>query len=92
MTGRKFETEAEDFKQQARRGAREFLGVAQTDVSKRPLLASRGVWGLTVSAQYVLLYLEVTLPYSMLAYWRRTNHHLSLNWNFKNIGNPTLGN
>ena len=54
MTGRKFETEAEDFKQQARRGAREFLGVAQTDVSKRPLVASRGVWGLTVSAQYML--------------------------------------
>ena len=47
VTGKKFETAAVDFKEKARRGAREFLGVAQTDISKRPLLASSGVWGLT---------------------------------------------
>ena len=36
-----------DFKEKARRGAREFLGVAQTDPKKRPLVAATGVWGLT---------------------------------------------
>ena len=37
----------EEFKETARRGAREFLGLAQTDISKRPLVAATGVWGLT---------------------------------------------
>ena len=47
VTGKRQETKDADFKEKARRGAREFLGVAQTDVSKRPLLAATGVWGLT---------------------------------------------
>lgn len=47
VTGRKLETNAADFKEKSRRGAREFLGVAQTDIAKRPLLAARAVWGLT---------------------------------------------
>ena len=41
------ESKASDFKAQARRGAREFLGVGCTDSSLRPLLANRAVWGLT---------------------------------------------
>jgi hypothetical protein len=36
-----------DFKVQARRGAREFLGVGCTDASSRPLLARTAFWGLT---------------------------------------------
>jgi hypothetical protein len=36
-----------DFKDDAKRGAREFLGVSQPDASKRPLLAASGVWGLS---------------------------------------------
>ena len=36
-----------DFKVQARRGAREFLGVGCTDTSSRPLLARTAFWGLT---------------------------------------------
>lgn len=47
VTGKKHETRDEDFKEKARRGAREFLGVAQTDITKRPLIAAVGVWGLT---------------------------------------------
>lgn len=47
VTDKKGETQAADFKEKARRGAREFLGVAQTDISKRPLIAAAGVWGLT---------------------------------------------
>lgn len=47
VTGRQQESKAEDFKAQSRRGARELLGVSQTDPSKRPLLASKAVWGLT---------------------------------------------
>lgn len=41
------ETTADDFKQQARRGAREFLGVSHLDVRSRPLIASTAMWGLT---------------------------------------------
>lgn len=41
------ESRASDFKSQARRGAREFLGVGCTDASSRPLLAKCAVWGLT---------------------------------------------
>lgn len=47
VTGRKFETDAADFKEKARRGAREFLGIAITDPKKRPLVAATGIWGLT---------------------------------------------
>mmetsp|Transcript_18227 Transcript_18227/g.26821 ORF Transcript_18227/g.26821 Transcript_18227/m.26821 type:complete len:2370 (-) Transcript_18227:73-7182(-) len=47
VTGRQHETDAADFKAQARRGAREFLGVAQTIPASRPLVAGAGVWGLT---------------------------------------------
>jgi hypothetical protein len=47
VTGKAHETKDADFKEKARRGAREFLGVAQTDVAKRPLVAAVGVWGLT---------------------------------------------
>ena len=47
VTGKAHETKDADFKEKARRGAREFLGVAQTDISKRPLIAATGVWGLT---------------------------------------------
>ena len=47
VTGKSQEVTNEDFKEKARRGAREFLGVAQTDPEKRPLVATRGVWGLT---------------------------------------------
>lgn len=47
VTGRSHEINDESFKAKARRGAREFLGVAQTDITKRPLIASQGVWGLT---------------------------------------------
>ena len=47
VTGKSQEIDAADFKAQARRGAREFLGVAQTDITKRPLVATTGVWGLT---------------------------------------------
>jgi len=36
-----------DFKDTARRGAREFLGVAQTDSRRRPLRATLAHWGLT---------------------------------------------
>jgi len=41
------ESRASDFKAQARRGAREFLGVGCTDSSSRPLLAKSAIWGLT---------------------------------------------
>lgn len=41
------ESKASDFKAQARRGAREFLGVGCTDSSSRPLLAKSAIWGLT---------------------------------------------
>ena len=41
------ESRASDFKAQARRGAREFLGVGCVDASSRPLLAKSAVWGLT---------------------------------------------
>lgn len=47
VTGKSHETKDADFKEKARRGAREFLGVAETNVSKRPLVAASGVWGLT---------------------------------------------
>jgi hypothetical protein len=47
VTGKNYEVADGDFKEKARRGAREFLGVAQTDPAKRPLVASKGVWGLT---------------------------------------------
>jgi Helicase conserved C-terminal domain len=47
VTGSKQEVNSAEFAQKARRGAREFLGVAQTDVNKRPLVAASGVWGLT---------------------------------------------
>lgn len=47
VTSSKQETGAADFRAQARRGAREFLGVSQTDTSSRPLVAAVGVWGLT---------------------------------------------
>ena len=47
VTGKGLETKDASFKAASRRGAREFLGVAQTDPAKRPLLASVGVWGLT---------------------------------------------
>ena len=47
VTGKRHEINDDSFKAKARRGAREFLGVAETDVSKRPLLAATGVWGLT---------------------------------------------
>jgi len=46
VTNKGYETQAE-FKETARRGAREFLGLAQTNISKRPLVAATGVWGLT---------------------------------------------
>jgi hypothetical protein len=46
VTNRGHETQAE-FKETARRGAREFLGLAQTNVQKRPIVAATGVWGLT---------------------------------------------
>ena len=46
VTNKGYETRAE-FKETARRGAREFLGLAQTNVKKRPLVAATGVWGLT---------------------------------------------
>ena len=46
VTNKGYETQAE-FKETARRGAREFLGLAQTDVRKRPIVAAAGVWGLT---------------------------------------------
>lgn len=38
---------ASEFKAQARRGAREFLGIGCTDSSSRPLVAKTAVWGLT---------------------------------------------
>eukprot|EP00934_Nitzschia_sp_Nitz4_P001526 Nitzschia sp. Nitz4//scaffold16_size188269//113894//121049//NITZ4_001800-RA/size188269-processed-gene-0.61-mRNA-1//1//CDS//3329538544//1526//frame0 len=47
VTGKSHETKAADFKEKARRGAREFLGVSQTDVSQRPLQVTSGIWGLT---------------------------------------------
>ena len=47
VTGKKHESTSEDFKEKARRGAREFLGVSQTDIRKRPLVAALSVWGLT---------------------------------------------
>eukprot|EP00977_Amphora_coffeiformis_P008979 scaffold2033_cov164-Amphora_coffeaeformis.AAC.18 len=47
VTGKAHETKDADFKEKARRGAREFLGVSQTDIAKRPLVARAGVWGLT---------------------------------------------
>ena len=47
VTGKGQETDAADFKARARRGAREFLGVAQTNLASRPLVATTGVWGLT---------------------------------------------
>jgi hypothetical protein len=47
VTGKSDETQDAEFKATARRGAREFLGVAQTNISKRPLIAASGVWGLT---------------------------------------------
>jgi len=47
VTGKTHETKDADYNQKARRGAREFLGVSQTDTTKRPLVAAAGVWGLT---------------------------------------------
>ncbi|CAJ1936311.1 unnamed protein product [Cylindrotheca closterium] len=47
VTGKGRETNDADFKATARRGAREFLGVAETSISNRPLIAETGVWGLT---------------------------------------------
>lgn len=47
VTGKRQEIKDDSFKEKARRGAREFLGVATTDIAKRPLLAATGVWGLT---------------------------------------------
>ena len=47
VTGKKHETKDANFKEKSRRGAREFLGVAQTDIAKRPLVAAAGIWGLT---------------------------------------------
>ena len=47
VTANKQESEAKDFRHQARRGAREFLGVSHTDASSRPLIARKAVWGLT---------------------------------------------
>jgi len=47
VTAQGKETTADDFKQQARRGAREFLGVSHLDVRSRPLIASTAMWGLT---------------------------------------------
>lgn len=47
ITGKAQETTDKSFGATTRRGAREFLGVAQTDPRKRPLMASVGVWGLT---------------------------------------------
>jgi hypothetical protein len=47
VTGKGQETDAADFKKSARMGAREFLGVAQTDITKRALVAKAGLWGLT---------------------------------------------
>ncbi|KAL3944975.1 MAG: hypothetical protein SGBAC_000951 [Bacillariaceae sp.] len=47
VTGKGLESNSADFKATARRGAREFLGVAETIISKRPLIAETGVWGLT---------------------------------------------
>ena len=41
------ESKASEFKAQARRGAREFLGVGCTNKSTRPLVAKTAVWGLT---------------------------------------------
>jgi len=41
------ESKSRGFEAQARRGAREFLGVGCTDSSARPLVASTAVWGLT---------------------------------------------
>jgi len=46
VTNKGYEAQVE-FKETARRGAREFLGLAQTNILKRPLLAATGVWGLT---------------------------------------------
>eukprot|EP00536_Pseudo-nitzschia_multiseries_P006390 jgi/Psemu1/192957/e_gw1.134.12.1 len=46
VTNKGYEVQAE-FKETARRGAREFLGLAQTNISKRPIVAQTGVWGLT---------------------------------------------
>jgi hypothetical protein len=46
VTNKGYETQAE-FKETARRGAREFLGLAQINVQKRPIVAATGVWGLT---------------------------------------------
>ena len=46
VTNKGYETQAE-FKETARRGAREFLGLAETNVLKRPIVAATGVWGLT---------------------------------------------
>jgi hypothetical protein len=47
VTGKKHETSDADFKENSRRGAREFLGVAETTPANRPLRAATGVWGLT---------------------------------------------
>lgn len=47
VTGKQHEIKDDNFKEKARRGAREFLGVSQTDPRKRPLVAATGVWGLT---------------------------------------------
>ncbi|VEU41203.1 unnamed protein product [Pseudo-nitzschia multistriata] len=46
VTNKGYEVQAE-FKETARRGAREFLGLSQTNISKRPIVAASGVWGLT---------------------------------------------
>jgi hypothetical protein len=46
VTSKDFKTK-DDYKEAQRQACREFLGVAQTDISKRPLLAATGVWGLT---------------------------------------------
>jgi len=46
VTNKGYKAQAE-FKETARRGAREFLGLSQTNISKRPIVAATGVWGLT---------------------------------------------
>lgn len=47
VTGKHDENKTDDFKEKAKRGAREMLGVAQTDMEKRPLRCASGMWGLT---------------------------------------------
>ena len=47
VTGKAHQTDDDQFRKKPRTGAREFLGVSQTDITKRPLVAASGVWGLT---------------------------------------------